>query len=223
MNESTRVMKIGNSARWRNWARSLACQAPARRRSPIALALVRRTRSAAWIAQQTTVHQHIAGTHSILLRPVIQLSLHGPSPVERILLRAATLKTIESPAQASEERSPSTSAIQTMNLLHRRTARVEERTAQIVWKEIVERTRRIEDRISVRTKLAKRGGAPDGAPNRAQTAIRPDGPDWWKGPSPAYVPSQPALPAMNMDQITETVLRQLDRRVGAWRERMGRA
>jgi hypothetical protein len=187
------------------------------------MALVRRTRAAAWIIQQTVVHQHIAGNQSILLRPVIRLALHAPSPVERILLRATSLKTIESPAPTSAQSPQNVTAVQTLTLLRHRTARVEERTGQVIRKEIVQRTRRMEDHVSLRTKFVKRGVAADTAPNRAQTTIRPDGPDWWKGPPPAYSPSQPLLPAVNMDQITETVLRQLDRRVGAWRERMGRA
>jgi hypothetical protein len=157
------------------------------------------------------------------MRPEIHLALHASSPVARILLRAVTLKTLSVPvAAALQQPAWNTPARREMSLVHRSALRIEEHAMRVLAKEIVQRSRRVEERISVRTKFIQRGATSDGAPQRMQTGARPDGPEWWKAEPARHAPRQAAMPAMNMDQITETVLRQLDHRVGAWRERMGR-
>jgi hypothetical protein len=90
---------------------------------------------------------------------------------------------------------------------------------------IIERTRRIEQHVQVQARLAARPAASSSQALEAERAAqaRKTGADWWKedsgeARSRVAVNHQP----VNVDQIADKVMRQLDSRVGAWRERMGR-
>jgi hypothetical protein len=56
-----------------------------------------------------------------------------------------------------------------------------------------------------------------------EAAARRSGREWWNNPGNSQSVRQSIAPqSVNVEQITENVLRQLDRRVDAWRERTGR-
>jgi hypothetical protein len=108
-----------------------------------------------------------------------------------------------------------------LDLVHRWSFREQRTQSKTLLREIVERTRRLEERVRVEKRLVARG-ASLAAATEQQEADRRAGPDWWKSDAPMRSPRPPALPALNVEQITETVMRRLDQRVSAWRERMGR-
>lgn len=84
-----------------------------------------------------------------------------------------------------------------------------------------ERTRRVEQRTSARELVVVRQ-APTRVPDA--TEERPPSPVWPPGalPGPAWNRTPAAPPAPDVNRIAENVMHILDRRVGAWRERMGR-
>jgi hypothetical protein len=104
----------------------------------------------------------------------------------------------------------------------KRTSRTAEiRTGQFL-RQVTERNRRIEERTATRELVVVRQPS-----SRAMdvSAERQHPPSAW--PPEAFSPpawSRPPIapPAPDVDRIAENVMRLLDRRVGAWRERMGR-
>jgi hypothetical protein len=85
----------------------------------------------------------------------------------------------------------------------------------------LERTRRVEHRVSTREFVLVRAPGARGAGSAEENGRTPT--HWTAENSgvPAY-PRPLAAPPVNVDQIADTVMRQLDRRIGSWRERMGR-
>jgi len=205
--------------RWREWARSLADARRAggrsrdtgvtRRRNPLHLALARRGRMWAWIDSHTHVlHRHSREGDRIDVRPLIRFSWHHDSPLQRILRGAGVAPGFTSRAEPS---APAYEAIHTTL-----------RAAKTTLREIVERTRRIEERALATPRLALRGKQIElEARPAARQVPKALSDDWWK-PEPESARHRPSVPVLNVDQIAESVLRQLDHRVSAWRERMGR-
>lgn len=108
-----------------------------------------------------------------------------------------------------------------VDLIHRWTRRDQRMQSITLAREIVERSRRLEERVRVEKRLAARGPAPV-AITEQQEAARRAGPDWWKTDPPSRGVRPVPAPPVNVDQIAETVMRRLDQRVSAWRERTGR-
>jgi hypothetical protein len=226
-------MKTGSVARWREWARSLAALRRAggrgrnaavnRRRGPLALALARRARLSAWIHLHNHVHNWVRGQRrapadAVAVQPLIQFALTFGSPLGRILQRAPAASAEQTPDHRSEL---SRDGVASPGL---ETFHATFRSARTTLREIVERTRRIEESERVVTRLVSRGQAIEaGAAARPASKPSPQAlsGEWWQ-PEPESARYRPPTPAVNVDQIADTVLRQLDRRVGAWRERMGR-
>jgi hypothetical protein len=224
MNGSMPVTKIVNPARWRDWARSLArlpetSQAVVRRKQPLQMALLRRARTGARIHRHSHLYQHIAGWSSILFRPTIRLTLNAPSPVTRILRLASMIHAAPytRPAEAHEA---DTARVTDTTVLRQKTLRLTDSSVRTVFQQISERTRRLEERVSMRTTFASKTNSSDSHDAQSRQH-RPGSQEWWKS-EPSLSPRQPSMPAMNIEQITDTVLRQLDHRVSSWRERMGR-
>jgi hypothetical protein len=227
MNGSIPRIKIGNSGRWRAWARVIAGarfsgrHGVTRRRGPLQMALLRCRRIAFWIAQRNILSQHFADGAPVLGRHQLRLALHWSSPLARIL---RTTRTVNTPlafvgrmvtGERPAERAPADSS-------HIRTLQGEQTQTKTLLREIVDRTRRIEERVRVEKLLAARGVPSAAASAEVRELRRRSGPDWWKSEPAAQQQRPAATSAVNVDQIAETVMRQLDHRVNAWRERMGR-
>jgi hypothetical protein len=182
------------------------------------MVLLRRARAAARIHRQSFFYRQTGGSRSILFRPVIRLALNAPTPVTRILKTYSTFPATRAETAELPQRRPA--GVTETTLLSYKTFRREERSLQTFFQQIFERTRRWEERVSVRTRFAAKAipWEAERAQGRPQKAASQE---WWKAEL-SSAPRQPSLPAMNIDQIADTVLRQLDRRVGSWRERMGR-
>lgn len=218
MNGSMRARKIGNASRWREWARSVARRRNTagrsrsglvnRRRNAIDLALARRARGT-WTAN----HDHHVVVHplfspvsrAVSVRTAVQASffMHTSTAErfeQRVLVRQGALQRIEHVG--------STSAV-----------------ARTIAREIVERTVRIEDTVPLRTHFAAPVMAQQQIPetpaalDRQMPARTED--QWWE-PGSASPRQRSIAPTINIDHLADTVMRQIDHRIGAWRERMGR-
>jgi hypothetical protein len=231
MNGSTPRNKIGNRRqalladrprRWRDWARAIAgSPGITRRRAPLQMALLRRARAATWIAQRNLFLHHSASNSSIVVKPLLRLSLHWTRTAASFT-RSSLSATAADPAPAAPIAIRETAPVAPIDLIHRWTLREQRSQSQTVMREIVDRTRRLEERVRVEKRLVARGTPSPAAIAEQQDAARRSGPDWWKSDPPARGIRPPAAPAVNVDQIAETVMRRLDQRVSAWRERMGR-
>jgi hypothetical protein len=226
MTGSTQAMTTGNAARWRDWARSLADTRRAggrrrgtaviRRRNSLDLALTRRRRAVIRVNFQNHVlHRHLVAGDAASVDPTIQLAWTIGSPVERILQRAS--------GGNRAERAPAPRQDALVQRYETRQTTFAAVTTTV--RDLTERLRRVEERTGVPARLVLRGAQTelDGQARTAalQAAKLPSG-EWWKDET-ASMRQKPAAPGFNIDQLADTVLRQLDRRVGAWRERMGRS
>lgn len=204
-----RAMKIGNAARWRNWARALSRRGVSRRRSPLSLAFVRRAQMVSWISSwNNVIHKYSVVGGPLSVQANLRVALVGQIVVP-VSARAQAL------ANDSAREPAHTSALEST---------AGQPSKHTLLRDIVERTRRIEQRVQVHTHLVSRPTANAAGPEveRALHAKRTSA-EWWNqdfGDTRSH-PSPPQ-PTVNVEQITDSVLRQLDRRVGAWRERMGR-
>jgi hypothetical protein len=222
MNGSTPRIRIGKglTSRWREWARALAGARVTRRRAPLQLAFLRRSRTAVWIAQRNVKSQHFAGSRSIVVKPLLQLALHQQRLWNSVVRTSVVGPSSEAPAArvaAVRQADPGAP----VDLRHRWTVREERTQSRTLLRDIVERTRRLEEKVRVDKRLVARAAPSPAAAAQAQEDLRRAGPDWWKEPTAHSVRPAPA-PAVNINEIAETVMRRLDHRVSAWRERMGR-
>ena len=219
-------MTTGNAARWRDWARSLGDTRRAggrrrgtaviRRHNWLDLALARRPRAVIRINFQNPVsHRHLVAGDVASVNPAIQLAWTIGSPAERILQRAS-----------GDNRAERTLAARQDSLVQRyETRQTTFAAVKTTVRDVTERLRRVEERTGVPARLVLRGAQTelDGQARAAalQAAKLPSG-EWWQAET-SSMRQKPAAPGLNIDQLADTVLRQLDRRVGAWRERMGRS
>jgi hypothetical protein len=184
------------------------------------MALARRARTSIWIARHNVVTPQFASNASIEVRPVLQLALHWSRSVSSLYRSSVVNASIS--AHSSVVASPSADPAARADQQHRWTRHEEPTDSRTLMREIVERTRRLEERVRVEKRLALRSAPSTAAVAEAQDAARRSGPDWWKW-EPAQQAARPApAPAVNINEIAETVMRRLDNRVTAWRERMGR-
>jgi hypothetical protein len=231
MNGSTQAKKIDSWMRWRNWASSFARRGASRRRSPLMRVFARRSRALQVIHFHSDfAYRHLSGDTSIVVRPVIRLAVVLRGQSRSVMLRGES-RSVSLFSGASDkavgpaDESRTIQTAEEITAVRRVLARLERSTREesidTTVRNILARTRRVEEQVTVRTQFAARSGD---AP--AQTDPRRPQPrentEWWRPETPPSGNRQPAQPVVNVDQIADTVLRQLDRRMGAWRERQGR-
>jgi hypothetical protein len=189
-----------------------------RRRAPLQMALVRRARTALWIAQRSFAAQHFAANQSIVVNPLLRFSLYQQQSWNSVLRNSVVAGAVMPTRMVTVRQSDPTV---TADVRQYRTLHEQRTQSRTLLREIVERTRRLEERVRVEKRLVARAGPSPAAASEAQDVMRRSGPDWWK--EPAQAPVRPAAaPAVNVNEIADKVMRQLDQRVTAWRERMGR-
>ncbi len=214
MNESTAAIR--NPERWQAWARSIAVRgAVSRRRRSMQMRLALPAKpvfvlrssylfasSPQWSTDLTFRLQSFANrtlrNEAILLVPEILRE----SRVEKE--RGSSLQQIEQPFKSGPVG----------------------RGLAILAARFTERTRRIEERVaSAETVTVVRGrGDSRNAVERADVPMRGRWPEPMGGRAPwgRSNHAEPQVPALNVERITENVMRQIDHRLTAWRERTGR-
>jgi hypothetical protein len=163
----------------------------------------------AWIDSHTHVlHRHFRDGDVIDVRAVIRFSWQTAFPLERILRSPGVAPGFANGAEAS---APAYEAIHSTL-----------QAAKTTLREIVERTRRVEERALATPRLALRSKQIEMEVRAAARQVpKALSDDWWK-PEPESTRRHPSGPVVNVEQIADSVLRQLNHRVSAWRERMGR-
>ena len=190
-----------------------------RRRGPLEMALLRRTRIACWITQRNILFINCEENSPVLTAIRLQLASHWSSPLASIIGASGGHSfTWNRPAKGLEQKTAAegTPSVD-IQMLH-----TEQRHSRSLLRELSERTRRIEERVRVEKRIVIRGQGSTNASAEAQELRRRMGPDWWKPETTAQRQRSAPAAAMNVDQIAETVMRKIDHRVSAWRERMGR-
>jgi hypothetical protein len=213
MNESIVRTKIGNCERWRRWAYALSGRgAVSRRRVPLALE---------WLRQfgiRQRLHSGRGG--SLLQQFHLHLSIPMSLQVGSLLARSdygdthATTNVHGSAAGAKD------SLERYLRFEESVSRNLEVRSSELL-RMAVERTRRVENRAATRELVLVRTPGPR-AGGTAEEDRRT--PAHWSAETSGFAAYSrpPAAPPVNVDQIADTVMRQLDRRIGSWRERMGR-
>jgi hypothetical protein len=226
MNGLTHGTMSGRSQRWRAWARSFVLARPfagfnvLRRRGPVAMALRRRGRTVLWMPRFTILNRRFEGSRSISFEPRISLTLAVPAMTFHRTLGAPIRPFAFITALHSTQANPSDSIAYRGSLPIRLEQSV---VPQTLLQEIATRTRRIEERVRVEIVMAVRTSTAHAvAAAEAQDLSRRSGPDWWKAQPPARPHGAATVPTVNVDEIAENVMRRLDQRVTAFRERMGR-
>lgn len=235
MNGLTQRNKLGDqheplmtdrARRWRAWARAIAGSLPSsgpgitRRRAPLELAL-RRSRSLFWNLNYNTFAHPATKNIGIVVKPVVRLSLHW-TRTSKVWNRSLAPATPGETASAMPATTSGAIRFGSAYLIHRWILPEPQTQSRALPREIVERTRRLEQRMHLEKRLVARGAASSAAIRESQDAAHRTGSDWWKSETPMRSPRTPSSPAINVDQITETVMQRIDQRVSAWRERMGR-
>ncbi len=98
---------------------------------------------------------------------------------------------------------------------------------------VVRATRRLEERALATSGAERLVVAKATAPRQAPAATLPEGPraaaspatgtdPWRRGPRPAARGGSAAIPPLDVGALTDQVMRRIDRRLAAWRERTGR-
>jgi hypothetical protein len=166
------------------------------------------------------VTQNFVYDASMRTGPVLHLALNWSSPMARILRTSSMVNSPFTFVDRTVVEQGSAAAGNDVEVLA--TLQEEKIQSKALLREIVERTRRIEERVRVDKKLAAKSAAPEAVSAESQELRRRTGPDWWKSEPAEQTRRAAATPAVNVDQIAESVMRRLDNRVSAWRERMGR-
>ncbi len=215
MDESITGRQIGNCKRWRAWAAALARRGGvARRREPLPFEWLLRksavrienvfeTANTVWNLQ----HLHLSIPFAIEVRPSAGEQPH----VER---------APDTPLNDPARRAGDELARYVERTVERTLQRAEIQTSRLLEK-VTERARRVEERPAFRELILVR----QLAPVRPAAAVeqRSEPADWTSATAPGAAWSRPsASPPPNVEQIAENVMRVIDRRIGAWRERMGR-
>lgn len=217
MNRSTHLKKFDN--RWREWARALSNHSVTRRRRPVAFAWLRLMRRIAPENGRTAItNKQFLAINNISIAPRIQLLINPQAHFSRAHSQTfvQTAVPVLSPSRelrfntlSSEPREASAPAI-----VH---------SSRTLLRDLTERTKRIEERSAIQTRYTVRAAEQGPAdPSRAEAGKR-GSEEWWKAETtPRTRPHAASIAPINVEQITNNVLNQLDQRIGAWRERMGR-
>jgi hypothetical protein len=230
-----RARKTARFQQWRDWARGLIGRfAPRRRRDYLAFELVRR--ASRWTSLFSSVLELRHPTVPPAFQPHFALTV-GPrfsvvatAPPQTARHTAFRLppdsrpRIVGSPAirlVAATRQDPGRHVAPSSPL--ELTVFTTPQRLEKQMREVQERTRRIEERVFSRTFVLARPASLASAERSSGTGARPEA-EWWQSPAPAE-PERPrtAPPAFHLDQIADNVMRQIDRRIGAWRERMGRS
>jgi hypothetical protein len=214
--------------RWRQWARSLASRGGSlRRRSAAPMTLPRmrgpapgvRNRAVSISARRSDVHVALEWRPSFTFftrheTPGPAAAAAEAAPVRPAILH--TLRTLASRESVSWTETPG-SAVRTtfLETVFARGRGIDERVA---------RTRRIEERVA-RTELVtvSRSPAPGRSPESEPDRMQP-GLSWLRSApgAAAWAGEAQQAPPPSVEAITEHVMRRIDDRITAWRERMGR-
>jgi len=215
------------AGRWRAWAGAIVGSFPTgrsgitRRRAPVKLAL-RRSRLIASIMQRNIFLHQFAKNNWIVVKPVLCLSLHWARTTASFNRTLAWTTPAETSLGMTETVQRAVPAA-TLDLIHRWSLREQRTQSRSLLREILERTRRLEERTRLEKRLVVRGAAASSvASSEQEDAARRAGPDWWKPGTPMHSPYAAQALTVDVDQVTETVMRRIDQRVSAWRERTGR-
>ena len=168
---------------------------------------------------QTVVHHHAHAAAAERVGEAPRRQEQAPAPVAREMVRRVP--------DAGRTPRPMAQALARLTMEHHAVLHVQRRRRQefeIAAERLVHRSERWEVRSGERAemRLAARTAAPRAAAESSFTTE-------WRTPSSApasrhaaFTQPAPAPPAVNIEQLADQVMRQLDRRVIAHRERMGR-
>jgi hypothetical protein len=216
MNRSMPVMKIDNPLRWRFWAHALAKTGVVRRRGPLPLALVKRPKSVSFTAVNVGPKlQHFVTSTMLSVHPAIRFAWHAHAHTHLSHSFSRNEGQLSAPAGVN-------AFLSRFETVHHQPSPGERvlRPAHTLFRNLVERTKRTEERSTVGTRYASLSRAERGA---LPEAVKRSSSEWWQPESAPRTRAMPAsTPPVNLEQITNNVLSQLDQRIGAWRERMGR-
>ncbi|HYH46129.1 MAG TPA: hypothetical protein VEG34_10615 [Thermoanaerobaculia bacterium] len=223
-----------NIPRWTAWARALAGRHGRRheRVDRLALELARprtlaRSVQQRWIVSSRMVQPRI----SLAIQPVLHGTFwRGGTVAERTLRTVRDERFRETERVREMERLREVEPGRTLGNRHDRAERASK--APALARSLAARVRREETLLhggtatrvlresAASAKREERTTEPAATPRGADPR-RPEIPGWG---SPAAAPGRfaaPAAPPINVEALTDQVMRQIDRRVGAWRERTG--
>jgi hypothetical protein len=182
------------------------------------MALLRRTRLASWIALRNILSVNLAENLPVFNAVRLRLVIYSFFP-------HTSIPGNVSGRSFAQDRSPMLLELMTTteaNSAAYETLYTEQRHSRSLLRELSERTRRIEERVRVEKRLVLRERGSTNVSAEALELRRRMGPDWWRADTTAQRQHATPAAAVNVDQIAETVMRQIDHRVSAWRERTGR-
>ena len=221
MSGSTRVMKVDSVKRWVAWARALAVRSRLirGRRGALSAKFLLRPRMQTAAREQWRIiapvnyesHLHLAFHPMASLTAVARFQGAG-RPATRDI--SSTVVRYSEPGHTETLRQTSRVTVREAALFA--TAR---RTEELVQR-VTERTRRIEERVFPRAAVLARTSRAEAQKDATIPAAA--SPEWWRDPASAAGRQHIAAPDVNVEQIADTVMRRLDQRVNAWRERTGR-
>lgn len=215
MHASMRVTKIGNTRRWRTWARLLAQRGVTARRVRAAEQILLKSNfvpftficnSNRWLAQIQFPLQELRHLRE---RFTLLAGFHNGINPRQIIMRSieAHRKYVLTSLTEPRQRTERTAGVQPW---------LSERT---IVHSLVERTRRMETHVRPQKYALVRKPEPaTSAPSPPPSSPR----EWWMEHTKSAQAQRFAAPTINVEQLTETVIRRIDQRVGAWRERTGR-
>jgi len=209
--------RIGNSERWREWAAALSRRGTvARRREPLAFR---------WLRPASGIGRRFQPANVVSQHFAVHLAI--PCSVRMEFTPAQALPGEARPQSTSPFQAGSATADRRVTLPH--LERSEHSTAELTVvrtsafiRLVTERTRRVEERVPARELVVARQAPAEPRESGKEPGRTPSG--WMSEPAAAagWNRPMPAPPAASVDQIADNVMRLLDRRIGAWRERMGR-
>ena len=211
MNESTAVIR--NPERWRTWARAITARSVmSRHRSSLALQLLLGIRPT--VVRRSSYVFAPSWNWSVDLTVRLQSFAIRPLRPDKMLF--TTKKFHDSPVEKGRTSPLGIEQAFKAGPIGGEIAMLAQRFS--------DRARRSEDRVA-RTDLVTvaRGNADSRhGVERADVPVR-SRPEWVEGRASWGRPAESPVPAMNVERITENVMRQIDHRLTAWRERMGRS
>jgi hypothetical protein len=182
------------------------------------MALLRRTRLASWIALRNVLSVNFEESFPVFNSVRLRLAIHWPSQLASVPGNVRGRSFAQDRSQMLLEFKTTTEASSAAY----QTLYTEHRHSRSLLRELSERTRRLEERVHVEKRLVLRERGSTNVSAEAQELRRRMGPDWWRADTTAQRQHASPAAAVNVDQIAETVMRQIDHRMSAWRERTGR-
>jgi hypothetical protein len=210
MNALAAIAKIRTPERWAAWAKQFGTRATrVRRYSPASMRWVGLGDRGLRIWERTTQPLSLqTDVHLTVFNPVIsrERAVHSHSlRGSNLALQTQFLARFE--RRAEYHHSVDRRLSLTQQMLSRIVDRSERREERSLSREVV---------IVHAAPAGSRTGRDD-----TRTSVSRPAPDQWSSTSWPSTRSASA-PTVNVDQIAETVMRQLDRRIESWRERTGR-